>query len=237
MSSSSSAYLAVHAEGRTPGARAAVRVHGVYDTMTEARDAVRVLVSENPETDAYIVDETDRWIAVRPPATGTAEEDEEIASKCNDAPSDGRMGSVCDIGVRPNANAASAANAGSSAAAADAETEAAATTIIPPAARKEAGTVQQRQLDELLRDGAPSDVSSAEAYANARARFATLTAFRRKLAELHGAGEALHARTSEEIAALDARHPQHRSAFRAHYERGLRESGFSVESVPFLAYL
>lgn len=230
-------FLAVLGTNGPDGVRAAVRVHGLYDTMTEAREAVRTLVSENTETDAYIVDETARWIAVKPPAKDTAEEDEEIASKCNDAPSEGRMGSVCDI-LRPTADAtAPSSNTGVSPGDGGDSAAAAASTLIPPTARKEAGTVQQRQLDELLRESVPSEVADGKEYARLRLRFATLTAFRAKLASLHATGESRCAATAKEIAELDARHPAYRAEFRAHYERGLRESGLSISAVPFLAYL
>lgn len=224
--------IAVFGEALVPPAQAAVRVHGVYDTMTEARDAVRDLASEHSDIDAYIIDETARWISVRPPTKNTAEEDEEIASKCNEAPSKGRMGSVCDI-LRPSTVTTPGGEATSSA------TDAAppAAVVIPPTARKEVGTVQQRQLDDLLELTVPVDVMSEGDYARLRGRYATLTAFRRKLRALHTAGEEKCRKTESEIAARDASHPTHRTAFRSHYERGLRESGYTVDAVPFLAHL
>ncbi len=110
--------------------------------------------------------------------------------------------------------------------------------IIPAAAaRREAGTAQQRQLDDLLRRPVPTVVTDAAQYAKLRAWFAVLIAFQRKIRNLQTDVESKRRHTEAEIAQLDAAHPDYRAAFLSNYERGLRESGLSLSSVPFLSFL
>jgi hypothetical protein len=248
---------------RKKGEGAAVRVHGVYDTIRQARAAAQALAAEDKETDAYVIEETMRWIAVKPPARGTADEEEEVASRTNEAHADGRMGSVCDILRRPTVSddrvtlsdkGETAVEDGDRGTPAPG-TAAAALAVGPGAAVSASGatTCQKRQLDDLLRRDVPSSVwevprggeeedadeavGPAAQYANMRAWYATLVAFRRKILRLRGLVEEKCVRAESEIADLGARHPGHRTAFRAHYEQGLRESGLTLATVPFLPFL
>jgi hypothetical protein len=144
--------------------------------------------------------------------------------KANDDAAHGRMGSVCEV-LKPHARTPGGDPA------------------VPPApdaaSKKRDGQVQRAQLEDLLRQPVPdaAAVADAAAYAAARARYATLRAFERKLSALYADGLTKCRGAGATVADLDARYPAHRDAFMDHYRRGLRESGIRVESVPFIRFL
>lgn len=242
--------LAVLGEGETTGGRddpvaAAVCVYGLYDTLGEARTAVQGLLADCPETSAFVVDETMRWIPVRAPAPDAAEEDEELAAPSNDAPSENRYGSVCDLRRRTGTRGGAAEpvvvggdSAGGGASVAPSFVDpAAAAVIIPDAARRQARLSQQEQLESLLRLPVGPPPTTQDAYAADRARYATLRAFERKLGVLETQSRSLGAASTDAILRLDRLHPDYRIKFRSNYEKELKKSGMDVSTLPFAEYL
>lgn len=230
---------------------AAVRLFGVYPSLAAARDAVRMLVERGEggnaddvaaaaDVEAFIVDEVQRWIPVRAPDRGSAEDEEEVAAAENEDPSNGRMGSVCDVRRRKGAPPPGGA-AGTGACQPTNPVVLSPSPSAPAndAASQRATQQQRQQLDDLLRDGDAAPIETGVQYAAERDRLALLRAFRRKLQHLHADALTKCERAQASIRDLDARHPAHRTAYLAHYRRALRESGIlnSAEDPVLLRYL
>lgn len=178
---------------------------------------------------AFIIDEPLRWWTVRPLQKGrSGEEEEEIANRENYDPVRGRMGSVCDV-MRPQQ--------GDSVQTATSSNKKASPMDASRAGRSRDAQQKRHQLDDLLRRPIPCAVQNATEYAGLRARYALLRAFERRLLILYRTALDKCRNAADEVRSLDDRHPEHRTAFRAHYEKALRESGFSIDSVPFARFL
>lgn len=238
-----------------PGAPvAALCVHGWYPSVEEARAAIAALAAaeggagegdagrwdRDPHVavSAYVVDDVGRWLPVLEPladARVAADDVEEVAGPENDDPAHGRCGSVCEMRRRgggdprePVGGTASPilVQPGASAVVAD------------RTARARDARAQQSQLEDLLRAPPPRrPPRDAAGYAALRGRCATLRAFARKLDRLVAEAVELCAASDACYAALDADHPDYAGAYRANYERALRQVGMAPESVPLVRYL
>lgn len=236
-------HIAVYGE---PHAAAAVRIHGSFPTVAAARAAVTALAQEQEDVQSrvrclgrwraplprrYILDSFGRFL----PVVNTMQRDsrfvgaaEEIAARENEDSAAGRMGSVCDVRRQGGQGGAAAPFE---------ETGASAAATPPPVVKQREVGRQRAQLEDLLAAPVDPPPETAESYAALRGRYATLRAFERKLARLVEEAEAKSEGSLRLIAALDAEHPTHRSAFRDHYYGALRESGMRPDSVPFVPFL
>lgn len=228
----SSVWIAVHQPDTSPAheeAAAAIRLHGFFSTLEDARGAARALTQNQPDITACVVDECARWIRVREPERGSAEEEEEVSAPENNDPAGGRMGSVCDLGPRVTVVQEEAAN-----------TKVAAAVFEPPtgsrAARVQEGNEQRSQLERLLSDPV-ADIVSPATYADARERYALLRAFDRKLHRLLDESLGKWRAAMDRVVDLDQRHPTYTDEYQGNYRRALRESGVRPEDVQFMRFL
>ena len=227
------AWIAVHNPEQLTEDVAAMRIHGFYGTPTEAQQAARDLAADVHDVHAYVVDECNRWILVREPEPGTGVEEEEIASPENNDPAGGRMGSVCDLRNRVNVVADRSGLDDVPGVVSSAFPQ---PTKGEQAAKHRDGSRQRTQLERLLTESV-SPVTTAEAYASARERYALLRAFERRLRNLYAEGLDKCRKALAGVSDLDARHPEYRRDFRENYRRALRESGIPAEEVSFMRFL
>lgn len=229
-----------------PPAAAAVRVHGIYPGLAEARAAVRALAEDDGDEDvaAYVLDDVGRWLPMAEPGAPDArvagDEVEDVGGAENDDPSRGRCGSVCHVRRPCRAGGPATVVAGPDAGppAAAAAPDAALPGAAPPTARAREARRQQRQLEDLLHAAPPSaPPADPAAYAALRAQCATLCAFRRKLERLRAESATLCERSAARIAELDAAHPEYADRYLDHYRRALQQVGLRPEEVPLVRYL
>ena len=225
-------YLAV-ADFHTPAspdvARAAVKIHGVFPSVSEARLAIHQWANEQTDTDAFVVEDMDRWIVVHP-TKNFAEDEEEIPTTQNDDPSQGRHGSVCNVRKSPGASLVAAT---------DAEPPRIQGGLDTPSTKKKAMQTQCMQLDDLL-SAQPDAVRiqhDPTAYARCREHYATLRSFERRLRALYTESLEKCQNTDKEIATLDAAQPTHRVHYRTRYEDALRESGIDPNEVRLMRFI
>ena len=229
-------YLAV-ADFSTPptqedvasAARAAVKIHGIFPTVAEARSSAHQWANELTDVDTFVVEDMDRWIVVHPTAH-FAEEEEEIPTSQNDDPSQGRYGSVCNV-RKSTTSAVHHAE--------EAEPPRIQGGLDTPITKKKAVQTQCIQLDELL-SSQPDTVRiqrDPTAYAHCREHYATLRAFERRLRALYTESLEKCRHAQKEIVALDEAQPTHRTHYRARYEAALRESGIDPTEVRLMRFI
>jgi hypothetical protein len=208
------------------GCRAAVKVHGIFPTATEARSAIHQWANEQTDIDAFVVEDVGRWIVVHPVKDG-ADEEEEIPTTENDDPSQGRYGSVCNI--RKSAGRTEELT----------HKESIQGSIDTPVSKKKAIQTQCIQLDELLSDNPqPSQIHhNQSSYDACREHFATLRAFERRLRALYTTSLEKCKRVATEIEGIDTNHPTYHTQYRARYEEALRGSGIDPKEVTLMRFI
>lgn len=224
---------------------AAVRVHGLYPSVTAARTAVHALAAEEPDQFTYIIDDVGRWLPAcepHPEARVVVDEVEEVSCAENTDPSQGRTGSVCDVRRhsgpaldrgKPHTSRQPASLIGGTPSA----DHGASSSTEDPVRQREAKR-QQRQLDDLLRGPLPSEpLTEPTQYAMARGHLATLRAFERKLGRLALEADARCTANREHLRQLDGQHPEFRTSYLENYTRALGEVGLDPEQVPLMQYL
>jgi hypothetical protein len=221
--------------GGDVAARAAVKIHGIFPSATEARSAAHQLANEQTDVDTFVMEDMDRWIVVHP-TTNFAEEEEEIPTSQNDDPSQGRYGSVCNV-----RKSTAASNAPSSSSLPSDETEPPRVQggLDTPITKKKAIQTQCMQLDELLssQPDAAQIQCDPKAYAHCREHYATLRAFERRLHALYTESLQKCQHIQKEIAVLDEAQPTYRSQYRARYVEALRESGIDPSEVRLMRFI
>lgn len=194
---------------------AAMCIHGVYSTLTEAQSAIQTLAQEQPDTHTFVIDDLDRWLPILEPVDGARVvgcEVEEISTPENIDPSKGRSGSVCDV------RHSSTKTNGST--------------------KQKDANKRQGQLEDLIRSPIPQSCpTDKEGYAALRGRCATLRAFERKLRLLiQEASDTCDANLAH-IKVTNEKHPEYQHQYQDQYKHALQEVGMRTEDVPFIQYL
>ena len=216
-------------------ARAAVRIHGFYDSMKEARQSIDEFALEQSDVQSYIIEECMRWVAVQDPVKGTGVEEEEIRAPENEDRQNGRMGSVCDLRARKQNILEPTPTTGSP----DDPVHIFDASDKPNSIswKQKQVRTQCDQLDHLLRGEVVACITNTEQYAAARDRLALLRAFRRKLQTLIKENlQKCHTATVG-IAGLESKFPMYRDEFLKKYKQALKESGITEQNVAFMDYL
>jgi hypothetical protein len=204
---------------------AAVRVHGFFNTMKEARQSIEEFASEQSDVQSYIIEECMHWLTVEEPVKGTGVEEEEIRAPENDDRENGRMGSVCDLRRSPQTN--------------DDKVTIFENTDKPKSKAWQEKEVRSRrqQLDDLLGGNTRPTITSPEQYATAREQLALLCAFRRKLHTMCEDGERKCTAATEQSRALQEKFPEYRQQFLEKYRNALKQSGIREDDVAFMEFL
>lgn len=230
-------FVAVYSP-RTETPSVALCVYGIYSSYSEARHAVHNMIDEDTCVQAFIIDETMKWLPVRPLTHDSAEEEEEMASHENDDEAHGRMGSVCEI--RGPSSSSSHALEVTQKTTSCSSNGAQSRRVGDQKGKTRDCKNQREQLDRLLeplthpKGWVPE---TREEYDHIRNRFATLRAFERKLKSLYVDSLRRANVVKEHIETLDGAHPTHQLEYKANYERALRESGIKPESTGLMAFL
>ena len=220
------------ATSKPQNCRCAIKIHGIFSTVVDARNAIHTLANEQSDVDAFVVEKTGSWIRVHSPKDG-ADEVEEIPTTENDDPSQGRHGSVCNI--RKSSSGIPKCDT---------------VEIAPPSTntigsmdthvtKKKAIQTQCMQLDALL-SFHPNNESvrgNPTAYNQCREHFATLCAFERKLSGLQTASLEKCRQVATEIASLNEWEPTYQDQYRSRYEEALRGSGIDPQETGLMQFI
>lgn len=220
-------YLSCYFAGEdTSENEAAVQIYGIYDSMREAQEAVRGFADSEKEVGAFVLDQCNRWLAVRTPDAGCSAEEEEIAHSDNLDRANGRMGSVCD--VRKPSVPADAANPSPSPSP---------SPFVGTADPTPVKTSQRQQLDDLLTECPFIVPLNAHTYNNCRHRLALLRAFERKLTSLIEQSEQKCLKGTDEVRHLDTLYPDYQTRYSENYKHALKQSGIREDTVGLMQYL